>query len=225
MGNIKAVIFDMDGVLVDSEIYWQISRVEFAKDRNKNWTPEFQREAMGQSTVGWAKVMKRRLDLEESVEDIIVEMKNRVIAHYEEKMPVRDGALEAVDMVAKHFRVGLASGSPTDIIKHVMRLTGLDKVFETIVYGDTVPNGKPAPDIYFEALSRLDIEPAYAVGIEDSSNGVRSLHNAGMFVIAAPSEEHPLSDEVQLLADVHITSMHEITLSLLNGLHAPKATK
>src|SRR5215204_2759093 len=98
---IEAVIFDMDGVLVDSEVYWTKSRYEFAQDRNKLWTDAFQREAMGRSTVEWADVMKRRLELDESIDDIITEIKARVIAHYDEKMPTRPGALEAVHLAAK----------------------------------------------------------------------------------------------------------------------------
>ena len=99
---IKAVIFDMDGVLVDSEVYWDKSRVEFARDRGKIWTEGFQRLAMGQSTVGWAQVMRDKLQLEESIDEIIAEMKARVIACYEERMPTRPGALESVE----HMGIG-----------------------------------------------------------------------------------------------------------------------
>lgn len=215
---IEAIIFDMDGVLVDSEVYWGQSRVEFAKDRNKVWIDDFQHEAMGQSTVGWAKVMKKRLELSESIDDIIAEMKQRVIAHYEQKMPTRPGALEAVQLASEHFRVGLASGSPTDIIQRVMTLTGLDQIFETMVYGDTVPNGKPAPDIYLEAMKRLGVSADVTLGIEDSANGIRSLKAAGMYSIAAPSPDFPLAAEVLSLADAHISEMTEFSLELLERI-------
>lgn len=212
---IEAIIFDMDGVLVDSEVYWEQSRIEFAKDRDKVWTDKFQREAMGQSTIGWATVMKERLELSETVDDIIAEMKQRVIAHYEQKMPTRSGALEAVKLAAEHYRVGLASGSPTDIIQRVMQLTGLDQIFETMVYGDTVPNGKPAPDIYIEAMKRLGIKPDVTIGIEDSANGIRALKAAGMYAIAAPSPAFPLSDDIVAMADAHITEMTAFSLELI----------
>jgi HAD superfamily hydrolase (TIGR01509 family) len=215
---IEAVIFDMDGVLVDSEVYWTRSRVEFAQDRGKVWTDAFQREAMGRSTVEWAEVMKKRLELDDSIDDIIKEIKARVIAHYDEKMPTRPGALEAVHLAAKHYRVALASGSPTDIIQHVMHSTGLDKVFEVTVYGDDMLNGKPAPDIYFEAMKQLGVQPAASVGIEDSSNGIRSLKAAGMYIIAAPSPDFPLSDEIRAMAHAHITSLTEFSLDLLNSI-------
>ena len=215
---LEVIIFDMDGVLVDSEIYWEQSRVEYAQDRDKVWTDAFQREAMGQSTIGWANVMQNRLHLSETTDQIIAEMKQRVIDHYEQRMPTRPGALEAVQLAARHYRVGLASGSPTEIIQQVMRLTGLDKVFEVIVYGDTVPQGKPAPDIYLEALDRLQATSQVALGIEDSANGIRSLKAAGMYSIAAPSPGFPLSTDVLALADAHITEMTEFTLDLLHSI-------
>ena len=214
---LDVVIFDMDGVLVDSEVYWSQARVEFAKDRGKVWTDEHQRMAMGRSTVGWARVMQEHLELDQSLDDIIAEMKQRVIAHYEVRLPTRPGALEAVQRSAEHYRVALASGSPTEIIQRVMQLTGLDQVFETMVFGDTVPKGKPAPDIYIEAMSRLDVSPEVCVGIEDSANGIRSLKNAGIRAIAAPSPEFALPDDVIALADAHIMDMGELTLELLKG--------
>ena len=215
---IEAVIFDMDGVLVDSEVYWDKSRVEYARDRDKVWTDEFQRLAMGQSTVGWARVMQDKLALDESIDDIIAEMKARVIAHYEERMPTRPGALESVAHMNEHFRIGLASGSPTEIIKAVLRITGLDQIFEVMVYGDEVPRGKPAPDIYLEALQQLGVSPAVSLGIEDSANGLRSLKAAGMFAVAAPSPDYPLPDDVLALADAHIATLEDFNVALVRDI-------
>ena len=215
---IEAVIFDMDGVLVDSEVYWDRSRVEFARDRGKVWTDEFQRLAMGRSTVGWARVMQEKLELDESIDVIIAEMKARVIAHYEERMPTRPGALESVSHMKEHFRVGLASGSPTDIIKAVLSITGLDQVFEVMIYGDEVPRGKPAPDIYLEALKGLGVSPAVSLGIEDSANGLRSLKAAGMFAVAAPSPDFPLPDDALALADAHISTLEDFTVDLVRRI-------
>ena len=109
---IKAVIFDMDGVLVDSEVYWDRSRVEFARDRGKTWTDEYQRLAMGRSTIGWARVMQEKLTLNESIDEIIAEMKARVIDHYQARMPTRPGALESVAHMKEHFRIGLGVRLP-----------------------------------------------------------------------------------------------------------------
>ena len=217
---IEAIIYDMDGVLVDSEVYWDKSRVEFASDRGKVWSDDFQRLAMGRSTVGWATVMQEQLGLDETIDDIIAEMKARVIAHYEERMPTRPGALESVALMQRHFRVGLASGSPTEIIKAVLSITGLDQIFEVMIYGDEVARGKPAPDIYLEALKVLGVSPANSLGIEDSANGLRSLKAAGMFAVAAPSPGYPLPDDVLALADAHITTLEAFSPDLVRRIDA-----
>ena len=218
---IEAIIFDMDGVLVDSEVYWDKSRVDFARDRGLVWTDEFQRLAMGRSTVGWAGVMQEKLALSETIDEIIAEMKARVIAHYEERMPTRPGALESVSHMKRHYRVGLASGSPTEIIKAVLSITGLDQIFEVMIYGDEVPRGKPAPDIYLEALSALGVSPADSLGIEDSANGLRSLRAAGMYAVAAPSPDFPLPDDALALADAHITTLEDFTVDLVRSIKRP----
>ena len=215
---IEAIIFDMDGVLVDSEVYWDKSRVEFAKDRGKTWTDEFQRLAMGRSTVGWAQVMQEKLKLDESIDEIIAEMKARVIAHYEKRMPTRPGAIESVHHMKQHYRVGLASGSPTEIIKAVMRITGLDQVFEVMVYGDGIARGKPAPDIYLEAMAQLGVTAPVTVGIEDSANGLRSLKAAGMLAVAAPSPDYPLPADILALADAHISRLADFNIDLIRQI-------
>ena len=215
---IEAVIFDMDGVLVDSEVYWDKSRVEFARDRGKTWTDDYQRLAMGRSTVGWATVMREKLQLDESIDDIIAEMKGRVIARYERRMPTRPDAIESVHRMKQHFRVGLASGSPTEIIKSVLRITGLDQVFEVMIYGDDIPRGKPAPDIYLEAMAQLGVLPHVTVGIEDSANGLRSLKAAGMAAVAAPSPDFPLPPEILELADARIDTLEAFDLSLIRRI-------
>ena len=215
---IEAIIFDMDGVLVDSEVYWDKSRVEFAKDRGKTWTDEFQRLAMGRSTVGWAQVMQEKLKLDESIDEIIAEMKARVIAHYEKRMPTRPGAIESVHHMKQHYRVGLASGSPTEIIKAVMRITGLDQVFEVMVYGDGIARGKPAPDIYLEAMAQLGVTAPVTVGIEDSANGLRSLKAAGILAVAAPSPDYPLPADILALGDAHISMLADFNIDLIRQI-------
>lgn len=213
---IKAVIFDMDGVLVDSEVYWLQSREEFARDLGKVWTDADQRKAMGRSTIEWARVMQEILNPPMTLDEIMADVIRRVMAHYEQRMPARPGALAAVHLAAQHFQVALASGSPTAVIDHVLTLTGLNTVFETVVYGDDMKHGKPAPDIYIETMKRLNVTPDVSVGIEDSGNGIRSLKAAGMYAIAAPSPAFPLSDEILQLADAHIASLEDFSLELVS---------
>jgi HAD superfamily hydrolase (TIGR01509 family) len=215
---IEAVIFDMDGVLVDSEVYWKRAREMFAHDLGKVWTIDDQKNAMGRNTIEWAQVMQERLQLEMPLEQIMDDVIGRVLAQCAERMPVRPGAVEAVQKAGSRYRVALASGSPTAVIEYVMSHTGLDKIFETMVFGDTIPNGKPAPDIYLETLKRLGVAPKNAVGIEDSGNGIRSLHNAGMHIIAAPSPEFPLSDELVRMAERVIGSLEDFSVEMVAEL-------
>lgn len=218
--TITTVIFDMDGVLVDSEEYWLQARVEFAAALGKSWTMDDQRLAMGRNTIEWAHVMQERLQLEGqmTLEAIMADVKGRVIAKLEQHLPTLPGALEAVHTSAANFRVALASGSPTEVIETVMRLTRLDAIFETMVFGDTIARGKPAPDIYLEAARRLGVQPSECVGIEDSGNGLRSLKAAGMKAIAVPSPGFPLSAQLIALADVQLGSLLEFSPEVVHRL-------
>jgi len=220
--TIQAVIFDMDGVLVDSEVYWRESREEFATALGKVWTADDHRAAMGRSTIEWAAVMKERLGLDWTLEQIMDDVKARIVAHYEERLPVLPGALEAVRTAASAYRVALASGSPTEIIQEVMRLTKLDGVFEAVVYGDDMKHGKPAPDIYLETARLLGVPPEQCVAIEDSGNGIRAAKAAGMYCIAVPSPDFPLPDEIVKLADLALPSLAGFTVETVRGLESPK---
>jgi HAD superfamily hydrolase (TIGR01509 family) len=215
---IRAVIFDMDGVIVDSEEYWWQSRVEFAARRGKAWTMDDQRLAMGRSTIEWARVMHERLALEESLDDVMGEVIGGVNRMLAARLPVLPGALEAVRLSGSAYPVALASGSPTSVIQEVMRLTGLDQVFRFVLYGDDMQHGKPDPEIYLKTAALLGVEPAHCLGIEDSGNGLRALHAAGMHAIAVPSPSFPLSDELLALADVKLNSLTEYSLELVRSL-------
>ena len=163
--SIEAVIFDMDGVLVNSEEYWWEARVAFAERLGKHWSFDDQRTAMGRNTVEWAHVMQERLQVEMPLDEIIEQVRGEVINRLEAQLPLLPGALEAVQTAASAYRVALASGSPTQVIDKVMSMSGLDRVFEFIVYGDDIANGKPAPDIYLETARKLGLNPAECVGI------------------------------------------------------------
>jgi mannitol-1-/sugar-/sorbitol-6-/2-deoxyglucose-6-phosphatase len=215
---IEAVIFDMDGVLVDSEPYWLKSREEFSQSIGKTWTDESQRLCMGRSTIEWAEVMQERLELDMTLDDIMADIKARVISHYEQHLPLLPGAVEAVHTAASGFRVALASGSPTEIIHSVTQLTGLDQVFEVMVFGDNIKRGKPAPDIYLETARLLGIPPQNCVGIEDSGNGVRAVKAAGMYAIAAPSPAFPLPDEIIAMADLTLSSLEGFSVEMVKAL-------
>jgi beta-phosphoglucomutase-like phosphatase (HAD superfamily) len=215
---IRALIFDMDGVLVDSEPIWDRSRVEFTAARGKTWDKEMHRACMGQSTRGWAQVMKDRIPLDISIEEVIAEMGERMLTGYRAHLPVLPGAVEAVERMVSAYPVALASGSMSVLIDHVLSRTGLDRVIPVVVYGDTIPRGKPAPDIYLEAARRLGVSPADCAGVEDSRNGVLALKAAGMKIIAVPTEDYPLPKDALALADARLGSLTDLTVDLVRGL-------
>ena len=216
--TIEAVIFDMDGILIDSEPYWFQSGAELATEIGKTWTKADHQSTMGLATEAWAQIMIEHMGLTLSIEHLIADMKRRMIAHYDEHLPILPGALEAVYSAANSYKVALASGSPRELIEHVMNLTGLDQVFHTIVRGDMVTRGKPAPDIYLEAARRLGVPPSVCIGIEDSPNGIRALKAADMIAIAIPSPNYPLADDIRDMADFVLPSLESFSLQYVSTL-------
>lgn len=146
-------------------------------------------------------------------------------ALYAAHLPAREGAVAAVRLAAAHYRVALASGSPRALGEQVLRCTGLDQVLTVTLYGDEVEHGKPAPNVYLQVLQRIGVAPQHAVGVEDSGNGIRSLHAAGMGIIAAPSPGYALSDEMLALAGVHLTSLSEFSIDAVERAGAARHQK
>lgn len=221
--SFEAVVFDMDGVLVDSEVLWRDVRIEFAAGLGKRWRAEDQASIMGSSTAVWSQLMVDRLQLDMSAAEVAHEIKGRLLAKYEAHLPLRDGAVEAVKRAATRYKVALASGSPSELIAWITARTGLDRIFEATMNGDDVANGKPDPAIYLEVLKKLGVAPQRAIGVEDSANGIRALRAAGMAVIAAPGPEFPLSAEVLGQADAVIDSMDEISLAMIDAIAARRS--
>lgn len=219
MSKTEAVIFDMDGILIDSEVLWRQVREEFAADNQMQWSAEDQESTMGCNTAMWSRIMVERLDLVARLgmneAAIAVEIKGRLLKKYQQNLPERVGAIAAVHRAAARYKVALASGSPNELASHVLRVTGLDKVFLATMYGDDVEHGKPAPDIYLRVLEKIGVSPRNAVGIEDSGNGIRSLSAAGMGIIAAPGPEFPLTEDVLAMADVRIREMSEFSIEMV----------
>jgi beta-phosphoglucomutase-like phosphatase (HAD superfamily) len=212
---IQAIVFDMDGVLIDSEPIWNEVRVAFAAACRKPWTEDLQRSVMGVSTQHWGEVMREGLGCTLSTEQVIAEVGGRMIDRYRQHLPLLPGALESVRLAASAYPVALASGSMSMLIDHVLDATGLRPLIGVVVYGDTVARGKPAPDIYLEAAQRLGVPPAACVGVEDSVNGLRALRAAGMKAIAVASPQYPLGD---VAADARLSSLEEFSLDLVRGL-------
>jgi HAD superfamily hydrolase (TIGR01509 family) len=207
---IKAVVFDLDGVLVDSEEAWNEARRQLAEERGGRWTGEAQKDMMGMSSTEWSRYMHEVLGVPDPPEEISTKVVSRLEQLYRERLPLITGAVEAVERVAARWPLGLASSSNRPLIDLVLELSGLARFFRVTVSSEEVAHGKPAPDVYLEAARRLGRDPTRCAAIEDSENGIRSAVAAGMRVIAIPNPAFPPSQETLATADVVLRSIGEL---------------
>jgi HAD superfamily hydrolase (TIGR01509 family) len=208
---VKAVIFDLDGLLVDSEGVWDDVRKRFVEEKGGTWHDGAQRDMMGMSSVEWSHYVRDRLGVDMDPEEISKEVADRVAATYREHLPLLPGAVEAVRSLADEWPLGLASSSNRHVIDLVLEQAGIADSFKATVSSEEVGAGKPAPDVYLEAAKRLGKEPASCVAIEDSTNGIRSAHAAGMAVIAVPNRDFPPEPAALELADETLDTLKQLT--------------
>jgi len=208
---IEAVIFDLDGVLLDSEQVWDEAREQLAKERGGRWHENAQRDMMGMSSVEWSRDMHDVIGLPEPPEEISREVVERMAKLYREHLPVVPGAREAVERLAARWPLGLASSSNRELIDLALELLGVKHRFKATVSSEEVTRGKPAPDVYLEAARRLGVDPTHAAAIEDSENGIRAAKASGMRVIAIPNQHFPPADDALTQADVLLRSLEELT--------------
>ena len=218
---IDAVVFDMDGVIVDSEQVWDDVREQLTKERGGRWHDGAQAAMMGMSSPEWSAYMHDEIGLSESHEEINAEIVARMLERYREQLPLIDGAVEAVRRLAPEFRLGIASSSNRPLIETVLEHAGIAELFDAVVSSEEVDRGKPAPDVYVEAMRRLGAKPVRTAAIEDSSNGIRAAHAAGMRVIALPNAHYPPAPDALALADAVVESTRELTPELVRGLLHP----
>jgi HAD superfamily hydrolase (TIGR01509 family) len=207
---IEAVIFDLDGVLLDSEHVWDEVREALARERGGRWHERAQADMMGMSSTEWSRYMHDVIGLPEPPEEIDAEVVRRMEARYAEHLPLFDGAVEAVRRLHASFRLGLASSSNRPIIEVVLAQSGLAGAFEATVSSEEVEHGKPAPDVFLEAAGRLGVPPESCAAIEDSGNGIRAAHAAGMRVIAIPNRRYPPPPDALALADTVLSSLGDL---------------
>lgn len=200
--RIRCVIFDLDGVLVDSEIWWDEVRQEFASAHGRGWTAADREAVMGANSAAWAKTMRERLDLDMPAGEIERAIVDAVVDRYRaDGPPLIDGAVEAAKRIAGTYPAAVASSAHRAVIDAALDATGLADTFGVIVSSDEVAHGKPAPDVYLETARRLGCEPAACLVVEDSLNGVRAAKAAGMTVVLVPNVSIPPAAGTAELAD------------------------
>ena len=214
----EAVVFDMDGVFLDSKQLWNQAKQELVRDSGGHWQEDAPTGMMGMSSPEWSRYMHDELGVPLDVEEINHEVVRRIEELYREHLPLLPGAVEVVRTLHRRWPIALASSANREIIDFALDAAGLAGEFSTTVSSEEVQRGKPAPDVYLEAARRLGIAPERCVAIEDSSNGLRSAVAAGMAVIAVPNEHYPPDEDALALAAAVVQTLPEITPELVERL-------
>jgi HAD superfamily hydrolase (TIGR01509 family) len=214
---IQAVVFDLDGVLIDSEQVWDDARRALACERGRRWPEHASKDMMGMSSPEWSRYMYEVVGLVDPPEEISAEVVRRLEDIYRRDLPLLEGAVAAVERLAAHWPLGLASSSNRELIDLVLELSGLGRFFRVTVSSEEVARGKPAPDVYLEAARQLEIAADGCAAVEDSENGIRSAKAAGMRVLAIPNRLYPPADEALAEADTVLASLGELTPAQVAG--------
>jgi len=215
---IDAVVFDLDGLLLDSEQLWDEVREELARERGGRWHERAQRDMMGMSSPEWSRYMREVIGLPEPPEEISAEVARRMAERYREGLPLLPGARDSVARMAAHWPLGLASSSNRELIDLALEEGDLARFFRATVSAEEVERGKPAPDVYLETARRRGVDPSRAVAVEDSHNGIRSAKAAGMRVVAIPNPHFPPDEEALARADVVLDSLAELVPEVISSL-------
>lgn len=211
----RAVVFDMDGVLVSSEEVWDEVREDLAREAGGTWGRRAHHDMMGMSTPEWTAYMRDEIGLAMTAESIEQEVVRRLIARYRADPPFIPGAREAVLALSERVPLGLATSSTRALIEAVLGLGGLEGAFAVTVSSEEVPRGKPSPDVYLRALTTLGIDPAEAVAVEDSGAGIHAAAAAGMRVVAIPNAHYPPPAAALGRAHLVLESIRELTPGLI----------
>ncbi len=215
---INAVVFDLDGVLIDSEPMWEQVRRHVVAHHGGRWRPEAQRQMMGMSTPEWARYLSEDLNVGLPPDQVAAEVIGQMAARYTEQLPLMPGAVDAVTRLASRWPLGLGSSAPATLIDTVLTTSGLRESFQVVMSTEQVPRGKPAPDIYLAVTARLGFEPGGCAAVEDSSNGLRSAAAAGLAVVAIPHPTYPPDPDALATATLVLDSLAALTPDAVQAL-------
>jgi HAD superfamily hydrolase (TIGR01509 family) len=220
--DVDAVVFDLDGVIVDSEIWWDEARRDFASARGKPWTEEDRVAVMGANSRQWSRTMRRRLGIDDDEERIERAIVDAVVGRYRhEGAPRIAGAAEAVRRIAAEWPTAVASSAHREVIEAALDATGLAGVLRVVVSSDEVPHGKPEPDVYLEAARRLGVPPGRCLVVEDSYNGVRAGLAAGMIVVLVPNSTIPPAPGTRELAHAVVDRLADLDPGRFQAIPTP----
>jgi HAD superfamily hydrolase (TIGR01509 family) len=214
---IEAVVFDLDGVLLQSEEVWDAVRERYVRERGGRYDSEVQRAMMGMSAPEWSRFLHDDAGVPDEPAEINGEVIRRMLEAYRRELPLLPGAVDAVRRAASAFPLALASSSNRAIFEEVLELAGISDCFRVTVSSEEVAHGKPAPDVYLEAARRLGVAPGRCTAVEDSNAGIRSAKSAEMRVVAIPNPTYPPDEATLRLADAVVPSLGDLTVEVLQG--------
>jgi len=209
---VLAVIFDLDGVIVDSEPAWERVRRQVVAENGGTWLADTQQRLMGMSTPEWSTYLSEDLGVDLTPGAVATLVIEQMSAGYREQVPLMPGAADAVRRMAQRWPLGLASSSPPELIDAALDGAGLTGLFAATLSTEQVGRGKPAPDVYQAAADRLGFRPERCAGVEDSANGLRSAAAAGLHVIAVPHPRYPPDPSALAAAELVLTGLSELTV-------------
>ena len=215
---IRAVVFDLDGVLLGSEPLWDQARREVVADSKGHWHDDATAIMQGMSSLEWSRYIAEELGVDLSPPEIVDVVVSKLLASYDKGLPLLPGADDAVRRVAARWPLALASSSNRVVIDRVLSITGWGRYFQATVSSEEVPKGKPSPDVYLEAARRLEKPPELCAAVEDSANGIRSAVAAGLQVVAVPNEAYTPPEGVLMRAEAVIWDLSQLTAQLLDSL-------
>jgi HAD superfamily hydrolase (TIGR01509 family) len=215
---LAAIIFDLDGVLLDSEQRWNEAKEALVREAGGTWREEAPRVMMGMSSPEWSAYLRDDLGVQRDLDAINDDVVRRMHESYEDGLPLLPGALDAVRALAAERPLGLASSSNREIIDVFLERSGVGRLFGATVSSEEVARGKPAPDVYLETARRLGVDPLACVAVEDSANGLRAAHAAGMPVIAVPNPHYPPDEDALALAAAVVEVPGDVTPELVESV-------
>lgn len=212
------MVFDLDGVLVDSERLWDQARREVALGHNGHWRADATAAMQGMSSVEWSEYMRDTLAVDLPPDQIVELVVASLLKQYRRSLPLLPGAREAVQRIGRRWPLALASSAGRPVIDTVLAVAGLRHEFQATVASEEVPRGKPAPDVYLEAARRLGQPPPACAAVEDSANGIRSALAAGLHVVVIPNRDYPPPATVLAKAQLVIGSLADLTAERVERL-------
>ncbi|GIM94278.1 HAD family hydrolase [Paractinoplanes toevensis] len=215
---INAVVFDLDGVIIDSEEVWEEVRRDYVASFGREFLPDTQDRMMGMSTGEWSTHLAEEVGVPRTPAEVADDVLGRMASKYRSDLPLIPGSVDSVRRIGERFPIALASSSARLLIDQVLATAGLSDAFQVTLSTEEVPRGKPHPDVYLAAAEKLGFAPETCAAVEDSSNGLRSAGAAGLAVVAVPHGVYPPAADALALASLVVSDLRELSVEAIDRL-------